>query len=211
MRHPSLPTPPSRLTLPFTPLPPIHAAKVLLKAAQQPRIACFMCDRQPLHGLFACLGSNCDAESRRVLCCVLQLMTHLLACDAALRAPADFVEHLPFLLEKAEASFPDPHDPMRALVEPVHARLERLLRIHHFEGGGGSAYGVAIRGFEGDADPAAGYGVPGGGALRGALLRRQHHPPQGQQRRSQGNDPRRRSFGAPGAQADAQKESCVVS
>ena len=74
----------------------------------------------------AIVSSNCDAESRRVLCCVLQLMTHLLACDAALRAPADFVEHLPFLLEKVEASFPDPHDPVRALVEPVHARLEEL-------------------------------------------------------------------------------------
>ena len=68
----------------------LHAVKVLLKAAQQPRIACFMCDRQPLHGLFACMGSNCDAKSRRVLCCILQLMSHLLACDAAVRSPADF-------------------------------------------------------------------------------------------------------------------------
>ena len=50
---------PQPLTLAPNPQPP-HAVKVLLKAAQQPRLACFMCERTPLHGLFACLGANCS-------------------------------------------------------------------------------------------------------------------------------------------------------
>ena len=104
----------------------LHAVKVLLKAAQQPRLACLMCERNPLHGLFACLGSNCEVQSRRVLCVMLQLMAHLLGCDAAAAHPDDFVEHLPFLLERIDAAFPDPHDPVRALAEPVHRRLSHL-------------------------------------------------------------------------------------
>ena len=112
----------------------LHALKVLLKASQQPRLACFMCERTPLHGLFACLGANCEPASRRVLCCVLQLMAHMLGCAAAAARPRDFLEHLPFLLARIDAVFPEPDDPVRALAEPVHRRLA------HLRDGGGDAH-----------------------------------------------------------------------
>jgi hypothetical protein len=137
-----------------------------------------MCERTPLHGLFACLGSNCepashallkrliinpiptptpthphptptppltptrtptsnpnpyrnvDQASRRVLCCVLQLMGYILGCESAAAQPRDFLEHLPFLLAKVDSIFPDPDDPARALAEPVHRRLAHLRDAH---------------------------------------------------------------------------------
>ena len=61
-----------------------------------------------------------------MLCCVLQLMAHILGCESAAAQPHDFLEHLPFLLVKVDSAFSDPDDPVRALAEPVHRRLAHL-------------------------------------------------------------------------------------
>ena len=111
------------------------ALQTLFKLAHLPKVAAFLCEPTPLQGILSLLheertpphGAEQHPLHRRLLSCCLQLLTLLLASDAA-AAHLEAFAPLPQLLEQLAASSSDPDDPVRLMAGPVRERLEARRR-----------------------------------------------------------------------------------